>query len=139
MLGNPGKRPLTTVVPRPRTGIIPCPPEVAEEPEALKYWQHYVATTDPGHLMPVDAPLLAELCMTLAHLKAARAKVRKLGDILKTKDDQPYHNPWLSVVKREREAFMKLAGQLSLTVAERNRLGAHDVEDDDPTSHFFDA
>jgi P27 family predicted phage terminase small subunit len=139
LLGNPGKRPVTTVVPKPRRGPLACPPEVEEDPVALSYWEHFLATTDPGHLMPVDAPLLAELCQTLSLLKSARAKLKVTGDIMQSKEGGFYPSPWLSVVRQQREAFMKLGSQLSLTVAERNRVGAHDAGDDDPTDHFFDA
>jgi phage terminase small subunit len=140
IMGNPGGRPLTTVVPKARKGIIPLPPEVEEDPIALAAWQHYTTTTDPGHLMPVDGPMLAELCMVISALKRNRAFLAKTGEMLKSKETGAwYQSPFLSVVRHQREAMIKLCGQLSLSVAERNRVGIHDADEEDPTSHFFDA
>jgi len=139
LLGNPGGRPLKTVVPKVKSGRIACPPEVADDPKALEYWEHFVTATGPGHLMPVDAPMLAELCLTLSMLHSARAKLRVTGDVMKSKDGGFYQSPWLTVVNRQREAMIKLMSNLALSTAERNRMGGHDVEDDDPTAHFFDA
>lgn len=139
VLGNPGKRPITTAVPKARSGFLVAPPEIGQDAKAQEYWDHFIATTTPGHLMPVDAPMLAELCLTLVMLHSARAKLRITGDVMKSKDGNLYPSPWLPVVNRQREAMIKLMSHLSLSVAERNRMGGHDVEDDDPTSHFFDA
>jgi P27 family predicted phage terminase small subunit len=139
LLGNPGHRAITTVVPRPKGGSITVPPEVAQDAKAQEYWDHFITTTAPGHLMPVDAPMLAELCQTLSMLHSARAKLRVTGDVMKSKDGNFYQSPWLPVVNRQREAMIKLMSNLALSTAERNRMGGHDAEDDDPTSHFFDA
>lgn len=139
LLGNPGGRPLKTVVPKAKGGRIPVPPEVEQDPKALEYWHHFLTTTAPGHLMPVDAPMLAELCHTLSMLHSARAKLRVTGDVMKSKDGNFYQSPWLAVVNRQREAMIKLMSNLALSTAERNRMGGHDAEDDDPTAHFFDA
>jgi phage terminase small subunit len=139
LLGNPGGRPLKTVVPKARAGRIAVPPEVEADPKAQEYWDHFTTTTAPGHLMPVDGPMLAELCYTMSLLHSARAKLRVTGDVMKSKDGNFYQSPWLTVVNRQREAMIKLMSNLSLSVAERNRMGGHDVEDEDPVAHFFDA
>lgn len=140
LLGNPGGRPITTVVPKPRRGPLECPPEVEKDKVAKQYWEHFLTTTDPGHLMPVDAPMLAELCQTMSMLHSARAKLWVTGDIVKAKDGVTmYPSPWLAVVNRQREAMIKLMSNLALSPAERNRMGLHDAEDADPTDRFFDA
>jgi P27 family predicted phage terminase small subunit len=139
VMGNPGRRPLTTAVPKPPRGPLVCPPEVADDAKALEYWRHYTSTTARGHLMPVDAPLLAELCSALAALHVARANLRKTGDLVKTPNGNWVYSPFFTMVKSHREAVIKLTSNLSLTVAERNRLGVNDDEADDPTDHYFDA
>ena len=139
LVGSPGHRAITTVVPRPKGGVITVPPEVEQDAKAQEYWTHFITTTAPGHLMPVDAPMLAELCQTLSMLHSARAKLRVTGDVMKSKEGNLYQSPWLTVVNRQREAMIKLMSNLALSTAERNRMGGYDVEDEDPTSHFFDA
>lgn len=139
LLGNPGKRPLTTLVPKPRGGSLACPEEVRSDPIALERWEHYTTTTATGHLMPVDGPLLAELCLTMSMLKSARENLKKTGDVVKTPTGQWVQSPFLPIVNRQRDAVIKLASNLSLTVSERNRMGEHSGDDDDPTAHFFDA
>lgn len=140
LLGNPGGRALTTAVPKPRNGPIPCPEEVEADKIALEAWIHYTTTTDPGHLKPVDAPMLAELCLVISALKRNRAMLAKTGEMMQSKETKAfYQSPFLSVVRHHREAMIKLCGQLSLSVAERNRVGVHDAEDDDPAARFFDA
>jgi hypothetical protein len=65
--GNPGKRPLTTLVPSPAPGDMLCPQSVQHNERAFAYWSMYLANAAPGHLSPIDAPLLARLCMALAY------------------------------------------------------------------------
>jgi hypothetical protein len=68
--GNPGNRPLTTLVPAPRSGEMMCPLQVAKNSIAQSYWTMYLGNAAPGHLAPLDAPLLARLqgCATLTTL-----------------------------------------------------------------------
>lgn len=75
--GNPGHRPLTTLVPAPADGPLLCPAQVAANETAKAYWAMYLANAAPGHLAPIDAPLLARLCMALARAdEAVLAAVR---------------------------------------------------------------
>ena len=69
--GNPGKRPLTTLVPAPRPGEMMCPQVIQRNVRARSYWDMYRANAAPGHLNPMDAPLLARLCMALAYADKA--------------------------------------------------------------------
>jgi phage terminase small subunit len=139
LLGNPGKRALTTAVPKPKGGKLQCPEDVTADPVALAKWEHYTTTTTPGHLLPVDAPMLAELCLTWSMLVKARRDLKTTGDLVKTPTGQWVQSPFMPIVNRQRDAFIKLSSCLCIPPSERNRLGVHEGEDDDPVAHFFDA
>ena len=81
--GTLRKHPVTPVVPEPPEGGLLCPLEVSDNPRAAAYWDMYLASTAPGHLVSVDAPLLARLCLALAYADEATAQVRALGLLVK--------------------------------------------------------
>src|SRR5690242_13729502 len=81
--GNPGKRPLTTLVPSPASGEMLCPTVVQRNPRARAYWQMFLANAAPGHLSPIDGPLLARLCVALAYADEANEKLEDLGLLIK--------------------------------------------------------
>jgi len=76
--GNPGKRPLTTLVPAPAAGDMLCPSVVQRNPRARAYWDMYLANAAPGHLSPIDGPLLPRLCVALAYADEANEKLEGL-------------------------------------------------------------
>ena len=57
--GNPGHRPLTTMVPAPRAGAILCPAQVVSNETAKAYWEMYLANAAPGQLLAAVLHLVA--------------------------------------------------------------------------------
>ena len=137
--GNPGNRPLTTLVPAPRDGAIHCPAHLAANEIAQGYWAMYLANAAPGHLAPLDAPLLARLCMALARVDEAE---RLMGANMLVKAPNtglPIQSPFLAIINRQTDLARKLASELALPPAQRNRLGMHDggAAPDDPAEKYF--
>jgi phage terminase small subunit len=136
--GNPGNRRLTTVVPAPKHGAIICPLHVAADGTAKAYWDMYLANAAPGHLAPLDAPLLTRLCMALARVDEAE---RLMGANMLVKAPNtglPIQSPLLAIINRQTEIARKLASELALPPAQRNRLGVHDgPAADDPAERYF--
>ena len=137
--GNPGNRALTTIVPAPRGGAIICPLHVAANETAKAYWDMYLGNAAPGHLAPLDAPLLARLCMSLARVDEAE---RLMGANMLVKAPNtglPIQSPFLAIINRQTEIARKLASELALPPAQRNRLGIHDGGGaaDDPAEQYF--
>jgi hypothetical protein len=94
--GTLRKHPVTPVVPEPPEGGLLCPLEVSDNPRAAAYWDMYLASTAPGHLASVDAPLLARLCLALAYADGATAQVRALGLLVKAPNTGlPIQSPWV--------------------------------------------
>lgn len=138
--GNMGKRALTTMVPKPRGGALVCPTAVMKNERALVYWDLYTGTAAPGHLAPLDAPLLARMCLCFALADEAWDDMVASGKLVKAPNTGlPIQSPFLPIWNRQNEIALKICSALCLPPAERNRLGAVDDDDDDPTAHFFDA
>jgi Phage terminase, small subunit len=132
--GNPGKRPLTTLVPAPAPGDMLCPQSVQRNERAFAYWSMYLANAAPGHLSPIDAPLLARLCMALAYADEANDKIEELGLLVKAPNTGlPLQSPYLPVLNRQTEIARKLAAELALPPAQRNRVGPYGPEQDGPS------
>src|SRR4051812_16766344 len=128
--GNPGKRPLTTVVPAPRGGDMLCPQSVAGNERALRYWTMFLANAAPGQLTPIDAPLLGRLCMCLAYADEANEKIEVTGMMVKAPNTGlPIQSPYLAVMNRQTELARKLSAELALPPAQRNRMGPHGAGD----------
>src|SRR5260370_14501857 len=99
--GNPGKRSLATLVPPPKDGAMLCPQVVQRNERARSYWEMYLANVAPGHLTPIDAPLLSRLCMALAYADDANEQIETTGLLVKTPTGLPMQSPYLSVLNRQ--------------------------------------
>ena len=75
----------------------------------------YLVSTAPGHLAPLDAPLLARLCLALAYADQATAQVQAVGLLVKAPNTKlPIQSPWLAIMNRQTEIARKLAAELAL-------------------------
>ena len=124
LTGTLRKHPVAPAVPEPPGGDLLCPLEVEKNPRAAAYWGMYLVSTAPGHLAPVDAPLLARLCMALAYADEATAQVQAVGLLVKAPNTKlPIQSPWLAIMNRQTEIARKLAAELALPPAQRSRAG----------------
>ena len=103
-----------------------CPQTVQRNERALAYWTNYLANAAPGHLSPIDAPLLARLFMALAYADEANDTIEKLGLLVKPNTGLPTPKPQLPVLNRQTEIARKLAAELALPPAQRNRVGPYE-------------
>ena len=124
LTGTLRKHPVRPAVPEPPHGDLPCPLEVERNLRAAAYWGMYLLSTAPGHLAPLDAPLLARLCLALAYADEATAQVQAVGLLVKAPHTKlPIQSPWLAIVNRQTEIARKLAAELALPPAQRSRAG----------------
>jgi phage terminase small subunit len=138
--GRVSKRPLTTAVPPPPDGAMVCPDVVMTNPRARAYWDHTLSSVAPGHLAPVDAPLLARYCLALARADEAEIALAANGLVVAGPNTGfLVQSPWLAIVNRQSEMARKLAAELCLPPAQRNRVGVHRPRSDDPAAQYFDA
>src|SRR5690349_17189675 len=80
--GNACKRRLSAVVTQPAAGEMLSPQAGQQNERALGSWNRYLANVAPGHLSPIDAPLLARLCMALAYADEANEKIEGSGLVM---------------------------------------------------------
>lgn len=129
--GNPGKRSLATLVPAPKSGEMMCPQSVENNERARAYWHLYLANAAPGHLTPIDAPLLARLCIALAYADEACERIEAAGMLVKAPNTGlPIQSPYLPVLNRQTEIARKLASELAIPPAQRNRMGPNAMTDE---------
>ncbi|MBV8092090.1 MAG: P27 family phage terminase small subunit [Acetobacteraceae bacterium] len=122
------------MVPPPAAGDMMCPQVVQENERALGYWTMYLANVAPGHLSPIDAPLLARLCMALAYADQANESIEESGLVVNAPNTGfPIQSPYLAVLNRQTEIARKLASELALPPAERNRVGPYTPEKEGPS------
>jgi hypothetical protein len=106
-----------------------CPQAVARNERARAYWDMYLANAAPGHLTPMDAPLLARLCVSLAYADEANEKLEDLGLLVKAPHSGlAIQSPYFPVLNRQTEIARKLAAELALPPAQRNRVGPYDAD-----------
>src|SRR3954453_1606239 len=123
LAGNPGKRSLQTLIGAPQAGDMLCPRSVEGNARAKGYWDMYLANAAPGHLTPMDGPLLARLCVALAYADEANEEMDAPGMLGKAPHPGlPIQSPYLPVLNRQTEIARKLAAELALPPAQRDRV-----------------
>src|SRR3954453_18254165 len=129
LAGNPGKRSLATLIGAPKAGDMLCPRSVEGNARAKGYWDMYLANAVPGHLTPMDGPLLARLCVALAYADQANERIEATGMLVKAPNTGlPIQSPYLPVLNRQTEIARKLAAELALPPAQRNRIGPESID-----------
>jgi len=137
LLGNPGRRSLSSMIPEPKRGELLCPKSVTDNERALAYWDHALANVHEEHLAPIDGPLLARYCVALAIADEATEQLQK-GKLLVRAMPSPY----LSILNRQVDLARKLAAELGLPPTARARvlsgLGVKHRVPGDPAETYFD-
>src|SRR5205814_9764904 len=64
---------------------------------------HYLGNVAPGHLAPIDSPLLARLCMTLARIDEAEVAMGANMLVKAPNTNLPIQSPFLSIINRQTE------------------------------------
>jgi len=126
--GNPGKRKLSKLEPRPAQGEPDRPKHLVGE--AKREWERIVPELlDMGVLTKVDRVALCAYCQCYADWCAAKKEVKKFGRILKAPSGYPVVNPSIGIANtamREMRAFLI---EFGLTPASRTRLKVEKPED----------
>ena len=97
--GNPGKRALPVDEPD-GVGDLWAPPAWFDD-EQRDQWNYAIDHAPPGLLTGTDREVLVVWVVAcVEHAKAAQ-EVRKLGQVVKTKDRNAIQNPFLPIVNRQ--------------------------------------
>lgn len=127
--GNPGKRPLNTKEPKPKSNAPKCPSWL--EAEAKKEWRRMSKQLElMGLLTEVDMAAFAGYCQAYARWKEAEEFISKHGTIVKTPSGYWQQVPQVSIASNYLKIMGKFCEQFGLTPSARSRLVADKSGDD---------
>ena len=98
-----------------------CPAELG--PEARRVWDRLLpALMQEDHFKPGDEIGLSMICFGYAEWLAAGEAQQKYGAVLKTKNGNPIHSPYVSVANQSASLVISLLKEYGFTPASRGRL-----------------
>ena len=105
--------------------FLPDPPGYMKG-TALEEW-HRVSQEmyDLGMLTSLDRAVLEAYCVAYGRWVDAEDKVSKETLVLKSKDGQPYQNPFLGIANTAWKLVLKAASELGLSPTSRSRIAAN--------------
>ena len=116
--GNPGKRPLNELEPKPKKQAPSCPSWL--EPEAKKEWKRMAKTLESiGLLTEIDKASFAGYCQAYARWKEAEEFLTKHGTIFKTPSGYIQQVPQVSIAQTYLNVMKDFSSEFGLTPAAR--------------------
>lgn len=136
--GNPGKRPLNKLEPKPENKAPKCPSWL--EKEAKKEWRRMSKVLEAlGILTEVDSAAFAGYCQAYARWKEAEEFLSKHGTIFKTPSGYIQQVPQVSIAQTYLKIMKDFCSEFGLTPSSRSRIVANDklTENDDPMERLL--
>lgn len=124
--GNPGKRALPVDEPE-GVGDLWSPPSYMDD-DQREQWHYAVDHAPPGLLTGTDRDILAAWCNACVEYARAVVEVRKIGQVVKTKDGNAIQNPFLGIMNRQAMLMVKLGSELGFSPSARASLGSRAPE-----------
>jgi P27 family predicted phage terminase small subunit len=119
--GNPGKRRVPTNEPQ-GVGTLDIPPAWMDE-QQRDQWFYSLQNAPPGMLTATDREILAVWVVACVEHSRAVVEVRRLGQVVKTKDGNVVNNPHLGIANRQAFIMIRTAAELGFTPSARASLG----------------
>lgn len=134
--GNPGKKKLNKLEPKPKTGEPPVPRYLSKP--AKREWKRLAKMLlKLGVLTVADGDALAALCEALVLWQQAKEEVRENGITIKTtaatngKEFQvTKRNPALAVMETQAKLVKSYLQEFGMTPSSRTRVSTNPVTDD---------
>jgi P27 family predicted phage terminase small subunit len=119
--GNPGKRPLNELEPKPHRKAPKCPTWL--DVEAKREWRRVAKQLEElGVLTEVDMAAFAGYCEAYARWKEAEEFISKHGTIVKTPSGYWQQVPQVSIAQTYLKIMIKFCEQFGLTPSSRSRI-----------------
>jgi P27 family predicted phage terminase small subunit len=124
--GNPTKQPLPLDEPE-GVGVLWSPPDWFDD-EQRTQWHYAVENAPLGLLTATDRECL--IIWTVACIEHARAaqEVRKLGQVVKTKEGNAIQNPFLPIVNRQALIMLRAGAEMGFSPASRAAIGRGGID-----------
>jgi len=121
--GNPGKRPLNPLEPKPRVAVPTCPAHLS--PSAKAEWKRLGHTLHQlGVISELDRAALAAYCQAYGRWVEAERKLKETPVLLRTPAGYVQPSPWLGIANKSLETMHKFMCELSLSPVSRSRVAA---------------
>lgn len=130
--GNPGKRPLNKLEPKPKPLLPKCPTWL--DPVAKKEWRRVVPELERiGMLTCVDGAALEGYCQSYGRWVAAEQFIQKHGMVFKTPSGYLQQVPQVSIAQKYLQLVKAFCSEFGLTPCARTRIEVKQpTADDDP-------
>jgi len=119
--GNPSDHALPTDVPE-GVGDLWAPPEWFDEQQRLQ-WDYALENAPFGLLTATDREVLVIWCVASVEHARAVQEVRRLGQVVKTKEGNAIQNPFLPIVNKQASMMLRAGSELGFSPASRMALG----------------
>jgi P27 family predicted phage terminase small subunit len=121
VMGNPGKRPLNHLEPKPGNAVPTCPAHL--QPTAKAEWKRLAKQLHQlGVLTELDRSVLAAYCQAYGRWAEAERKLKETPVLLRTPAGYVQPSPWLAISNKSVELMHKFAAELGLSPASRSRV-----------------
>jgi P27 family predicted phage terminase small subunit len=121
VMGNPGKRALNQLEPKPRLAIPTCPAHL--QPSAKAEWKRLARQLHQlGVVTELDRSVIAAYCQAYGRWVEAERKLKETPPLLKTPAGYVQPSPWLAISNKSVELMHKFDTELGLSPASRSRV-----------------
>lgn len=141
VLGNPGRRPISTAEPRP-TMPRPAAPEFLNAEGAAEWDRISAELAGMGLLSGLDRGGLGAVCQAYGRWVQAEVALAKMkneadGLIIRTKSGNMIQNPLVGVANKAMSDYMRFAAEFGMTPSARTRIAVGEGDEPDPIDRFF--
>lgn len=135
--GNPGKRPLNKVEPKPQRGVPPCPDWFVTGGHSREMWERLAPDLDSmGVLTLTDSSALEMLCRAYAEFRAAEALVAAEG-LTFNSGDMIKRNPAVAIRTDAWRKVMHGLAEFGLTPSSRSKVQMLPKSSENPFQEFL--
>ena len=119
--GNPHQHALPTDEPE-GVGVLWSPPPWFDDEQRLQ-WHYAIENAPPGLLTMTDREcLIIWCCAAIEHARAVQ-EVRRVGQVVKTKEGNAIQNPFVGVMNRQALMMLRAGAEMGFSPASRAALG----------------
>lgn len=123
--GNPRQKPMPD---EPEgVGDLWAPPTYMDDDQRA-HWHYALDHAPPGLLTGTDRDIFAAWVNACVEYQRAVLEVRKIGQVVKTKDGNAIQNPFLGIMNRQALLMAKFGSELGFSPAARASLGSRAPE-----------
>jgi len=128
--GNPGKRPLNELEPKPNGNLVNPPAHLSASQIAI--WNYAIANAPTGLLKNLDLGVLELWVVSFDLYRKAEALVRQEGPVTTAPSGYAAPHPGVSIMNKQASNMLRSAAEMGFTPSSRSRISvvADDIEDD---------